>query len=333
MTLNFETDNIFYVPEGGMLRIFDLYDWRIFSLDVHNFRLYLNTRYRGDIKKKANEAYRRAIAKKTYSSQKKQIRPKLKEFFNSLEVASAPAKQNLLLQRIFAPQQANFWMRLSDSPLESFFPDDYQRRQPTPRPLNVLPLYGSLIFSTLGDYELMLPQEDYDQAFLLDVPPSTGISVSRLPADQLLPIDNEFCGSFGYSNKGNLITYTKSSEISTENLCCIPLYRIHDTLYATLYLHLQTPVKYDVIIKLPERVLPTLHNLFAEHGFHRIHERNGNTIYRRQDDVLHLYKNVAGRESLGRRFLVPFILLVQKNGTHNPDERSKLIDELALRFR
>ncbi len=317
-----------------MLRIYDLYDWRIFSLDVHNFRLYLNTTYRGDIKKKVNEAYRRAIAKKSHSSQKNKIQPKLKEFFNSLEVASAPAGQNPLLQRIFAPQQATFWMRLSDGPLESFFPDDYQHSQPTtPRPLNIFPLYGSLIFSTLGDYELMLPEEDYDQAFLLDVPPTTGISVSPLPADQLLPIDNEFCGAFGYSNKGNLITYTQSSEISTENLCCIPLYRIHDTLYATLYLHLQTPVGYDVIIKPPERVLPTLHNLFAEHGFHRIHEQKGNAIYRRQDDVLHLYENVAGRESLGSRFLDPFILLVQKNGTHNPAERSKLIDELALSFR
>ena len=65
MTLNFETDNIFYVPKGGMLCIFDLYDWRIFSLDVHNFRFYLNTTYLSDIKKKVNEVYRRAIAKKT----------------------------------------------------------------------------------------------------------------------------------------------------------------------------------------------------------------------------------------------------------------------------
>ncbi len=332
MTLNFETDNIFYVPEGGRLRIYDLYHWRIVSIDVHNFRLYLNTTYLADIKKKVTEAYRRSIAKRSHTSREEKVRSKLKEFFNSLEVASAPAEQNLLLQRIFAPQQATFWVRLSDGPLESFFPDDYQHSQPTPRTLNMFPLYGSLVFSALGDYEFTLPQEHYDQAFLLDVPPTTGITVCDLPADQLLPIDNEFCGSFGYSNKGNLITYTQSSEISTENLCCIPLYRIRSSLYATLYLHLQTSVKYDVIIKLPERVLPTLHNLFAEHGFHRIHEQNGNAIYRRQGDVLHVYENVAGKESLGSRFLAPFILLVQKNGTHHPGERSTLIDELALRF-
>ncbi len=332
MALNFETDNIFYVPEGGRLRIYDLYQWRIVSLDVHNFRLYLNTTYLADIKKKVNEAYRRSIAKKSHTSRKDKVQAKLKGFFNSLEVVSAPAEQNPLLQRIFAPQQATFWVRLSDGPLESFFPDDYQEIRPAPRAHNIFPLYGSLVFSALGDYEFRLPRERYDQAFLLDVPSTTGITVSDLPADQLLPIDNEFCGSFGYSNKGNLITYTKSSEMSTENLCCIPLYRIHNSLYATLYLHLQTPVEYNVIIKPRERLLATLHNLFAEHGFHRIHEQNGNTIYRRQDDVLHVYENVAGKESLSSRFLAPFILIVQKNGTHNPGQRSKLIDELALGF-
>lgn len=332
MTLNFETDNIFYVPEGRSLHIYDLYDWRIISLDVHKFRLYLNTTYLHDIKKKVSEAYRRSFAKRSLASQKEEVQTRLKEFFNCLELANAPAQQNLSLERIFAPQLATFWVRVSDSPLESFFSDDYQQSQPTTSPLNIIPLYGSLLFSALGDYELMLPQEDYDQAFLLDVPTTLGLTVSPLPADQLLPIDNEFCGSFGYSNKGNLITYTQSSEISKENLCCIPLYRIRNNLYVTLYLHLKTPVEYDIMVKPPEHALSTLHNLFAEHGFQRIYEEKGNAIYRRQDDVLHLYENVAGKESLGSRFFAPFILLVQKNGTHDPAERSKLIDELALSF-
>jgi hypothetical protein len=333
MTLNFETDNIFYVPRGETLHIYDLYHWRMLSLDVHNFRIYLNTTYLRDIKKKVSEAYRRAAARQSFASRKEQVESKLKAFFESVEKTTPPPEQNTLLQRTFAPQQVTLWAYLSDAPLESFFPEDYEQPKSAPRTHNFSPLYGALFFSTLGGYELMLPQEDYDQAFLLDIPSAAGITVSQILPDQLLPVESEFCGSFGYSNKGNLVTYTQSSQISPENLCCIPLYHFNNSLYATLYLHLKTPVEYDIMVRPPERVVPTLRNLFAEHGFQCILEQKGNAIYRRHDDVLHFYENVAGKESLGSRFLAPFIVLVHKNGTYDPGERSKLIDELGLNFR
>jgi hypothetical protein len=318
VTTNFDTDNIFYVPQQNQLRLFDLYGWRRVDLDVHRLNIFLNEPYLSRITEKLLEISDRCNVDKNIVA----------GFLAQIPVHHVQRSDAPVLLDVLEPQRLTFWARISDVPQESFALEDYELGDPKHVESFAIPLYGSFFFSSLQNYELNLPFEEGNEAFLLEIPRDDALAVNSLSAQDFLPILDEFCGYYGYSNRGNLVNYTMTGEIARDCLGCLPLFRIGDDLFATLYFHINTPVEHSLTISVPEDKIDAVLVPLKKMGFAICTERSGNWILSRGNDVIHYYANAAGKESLGSRFLAPFILVASADGNREPAARASLRNDI-----
>jgi hypothetical protein len=322
MTMNFGTDNIFYVPQHDQLHLFDIYHWRRIDFDVHRFNVFLDERYLWRINEKLLEIAERCEVDKDA----------LARFLAQIRTHHAERPDKSLLQEALQPQALTLWARLSDGPQESFAREDYEISDQTPFEAHQVPLYGSFFLSSLQGYELNLPFEEGNEAFVLEIPRNASAAVAALPTEGFLPILDEFCGYYGYSNRGNLVNYTMKGEISPDCLGCLPLFQIGDDLFATLYFHIGTPVNRGLTVSVPENGIDDVLAALKKSGFTICREQSENWILSRDRDVIHYYANAAGKESLGSRFLSPFFIVASSGGQLDPEPRAQLCDDLRKRL-
>lgn len=332
LTLNFGTDNIYFVPEGKSLRIFDIYHMRCRELDLTHWNLHFNSSEFNQIENALHEAgtrWEKSIKHKNTRTRGKQI---LQSFLQNFPNDSDPAQPCSDIQRLFSHQQITFWVRCSDTAQESFYAEDYPESSPVRTNKVSVPVMGSIFLSGIGDFELCIHENVIRGGFFLGFPEHTGIVGYPLPPDEILPLDEEFFGAFGSSGLGRIINLTHDSRISAENLCCTPLFRTGPHFYVTLYFHLVTKVDFDVLLRIPERKIAYMRSVLAELGFKLFFQYKENRVYRRKESVVHLYSNAVGKESFNHPFLSPFLLITLNEGSTDPSTRSKLMAEFLPRI-
>ena len=302
------------------------------EMDCAHWSLFYNTEGLPAIRNALKAALKRWEKHQKTTDRLKNGKQILDSLIASLPLRKFPTRNLLNLEKYFSPQEITFWVRCSDTPLESFFKEDYSAKKPTPEKTLSIPLVGSIHITAIGDFELSIPQEIESRGFFLEVPQDGGITTAPLPPDEILPLDEGFFGAWGSSAKGRLINLSHNAEVCEENLCCTPLHAIGSHYFATLYFHLRTKVEYDVVLRLSEKSLEYAYAHLTELGFKPLREYVGNTVFKRKDSIIHLYTNAAGKETLGARFLPPFLLITLNKGSTNPALRSRLMEELLPRF-
>ncbi len=332
MSLNFGTDNIYFVPEGERLSLFDVYNMRKVELDCAHWGLFYNKAKFPVIRKALNAALKRWEKHQKGPDETARGRQAVDSLIGALPLRKFPTRRFLNLEKCLSPQEITFWVRCSDTPLESFFEEDYTLRKPTPAHTLTVPVIGSIRLAAIGDFELSIPEVVEREGFFLEVSKENGIRIEMLPPEEMLPLDEGFFGAWGSSAQGRLINLTHDARVCEENLCCTTLHRIGSHYFATLYFHLRTKVEYNVVLKFSEKKLKYAYAHLEEIGF-RLHKESArNAVFKRGDSIVHLYANVAGKETLGARFLPPFLLVTLNEGSTDPATRSKLVKDLLPRF-
>jgi len=322
------------VPDGEKLAVYDIYNMRRLCLDIGSWAMFFNEAHQDRIGKEIDSARERW--EKHQQSRESIARGKeaIDAFLTDFPWQSYPRKSFPNVREIFHPQEITFWVRFSDTAQESFYMEDYHLPPTLPPQKGApVPVIGSVYLSSIGDYELNIHEEVLDQGFFLRIPPERGVTNAPLLCDEILPLDEGYFGAYSASEKGRIINLTHDAHISGENLCCTPLYRIGSHLFITLYFHLRTNVEYDVLLRFPERKIPYARALLSEIGFKRSSEHHQNEIYQREESLVHLYINAAGKESLGSFYLPPFFLVSSHEGSRDPATRSKLMEEFIPRFK
>lgn len=333
-SLNFGCDNIYYIPEGEPLRIYDLYNWRVLEVDTSRLNVFLNQNYLPAVKEKIYEA-RERFCQKEKGVNREALQEHIDKFLAGIRLKEIQGvdlrSTQAVVDSLFYPQSIRVWLRISDEPLESFFEEDYPERSSQPCPSTqsiMLPVNGSIYLGCVQEFETALPldTETGGFPFFLQMDREKTVRVVEISPFDFLPLIDDFCGAFGSSGRGNLINYTHHATLSQENLAAIPLYKVNDSFYATLYFSLTTKAEYDVMIRIPERQFANVFKTICKAGFQVVKEYAENYIFRRGDDVIHLYGGAVSKESLsGSRFLPPFILVVANDTNFSPEQRSKLL--------
>jgi len=228
--------------------------------------------------------------------------------------------------------RATFWVRISQEPVESFFPEDYPERPAAdPGAPVVLSTIGTVAFNAMGDTECELPSErphSFDLA-ALGADPIT--SVEPLAPDAPLPLLREYCGLNGSSNQGEMVTIDLHSQIPDASLAAIPIRREGTTRYDTLYLHLETmvgdrmpvfPFRHDQAARIAERL--------KESGFSPTRRSKRFSVWERGHDTIQLYRLLEGKESEGVPVLPSFCLATQADASSWWEDRVNLLEAVFL---
>lgn len=331
MTLNFGTDNVYYVPEGQPLIFFDIYNMRRLEFHIDRWGLFYNQAHMEYITNAVNSAQDIWCRHQSRNPATQGNLEKVQSFLRDFPRRPFPSKSPLDLKNIFSLQEITFWVRCSDIPLESFFEEDYSKHPVTIQGAGYTPLMGAIQLSSIGDYELDIHEGIETKGFFLEIPEGS-ITIAPLPPEEILPLDEGYFGAFGSSGNGHVINLTHESKVSEENLVCVPFQRIGEHYYATLYFHLGTEVKFDIIRRFHEKRLGFMRAAMSELGFKLVCDQNGNALYSRDNSHIHLYANATGKESTGSRFLRPFLLVTCHEGEDAPGKRSHLMEEIIPLF-
>jgi len=331
VTLNFGTDNVYYVPEGQPLIFFDIYNMRRLEFHIGRWGLFYNQARMEYITNAVNSARSVWSRHQGRNQETEGNLKKVQSFLSDFPRRPFPSTPPLDLKNIFSLRGITFWVRCSDTPLESFFEEDYNERPVTSGGAGYTPLMGAIQLSSIGDYELDIHEGIEPEGFFLEIPKGS-ITIASLPPEEILPLDEGFFGAFGSSGNGHVINLTHESKVSEENLVCVPFERIGEHYYATLYFHLGTDAEFDVIHRFHEKRLGFVRAAMSELGFKLVCDKNGNALYTRGNSHIHLYANATGKESAGSRFLNPFLLITCHEGESAPGKRSQLMEEIIPLF-
>lgn len=333
MTLNFGTDNIYYVPEGKPLAFYDIYHMRRLDFDLERWGLFYNKAHMKYIRDNVEAARDLWFKHQKKNPHVPQAMQKLSNFLDEMPARSFPSSQPFEMNAALSPAEISLWVRCSDSPQESFFEEDY-KEQGSAQEIGraSLPVIGALILSSIGDYELSIHNQVNKQGFFLEIP-EDGVVTSPLSPEEILPLDEGFFGAYGSSGEGRIINLSHESKVSEENLVCAPLYHIGADFFATLFFQLRTPVDFDVIKSFPENKLNFARSVLAELGFKLILDKYGNSLYQRGKSSIHLYSNAVGKETMGDAFLRPFYFIASHEGSLAPAKRAQLLKEIQPIFK
>ena len=333
MSLNFGTDNVYYVPEGEKLAFYDIYHMRRVGMDFSLWNVFYNNARIQYVKGEINNAWRRWSSTEKDPQSVEHARKTVHSFLEHLPVKRLSPRDQPDPTGILAPQDIYFWVKFSDRAVESFYPEDYPVKKRKTGKKASLPVIGSFYLSSIGDFELNIHEGVEERGFILEIPETGGIVIENLPPEQILPLDESFFGAFGSSGRGRVVNLSHDSSISRENMCCTPLHKIARDFFVTLYFHVATSVIYDVMLSFPEKSLTFIRALLGEIGFKPGPDHGGNRVYSRGQTHVQLYSNAAGKETLGSRFLKPFLLVTSYENSTDPSDRSKLMEELIPRLK
>ncbi len=321
MSLNFEGDNIFYVPEGQMLTFYDIFKMRKIFFNISKFRVHINQLREDIINERVAETLE--IIKEESISKYEEKMGKMKSFLGNLSYFDE--RQIVLTDPKTLTQflDITFWVRISDIPLETYFDEDYLDEMDSEGDYFNLPTVGGIPLSSLGDFEMNFFDNEFD--IILQIPKRDGIIVKPLDVYEFLPIIDEFCGYFGTSNKGNLVNYDLSGKIAKENLCCSPISKKGTNLFQSLYFQIKTEEKFNLTLNVkPDKAIRVLKQM----GFEAIKEDERAMIFGRDEDVIHLYSGLPGVEYSDFPIVPTFLIAMQAKGSLEPNDRELLIREM-----
>jgi len=334
-SIHFGAENLIFVPERRDLRVFDLYHWRVMTLPVHSVRLRLRADAADRVRQSVREAAAAYLKTPDGRSRESSIEAAADRFLRGVVEGAlqpeAPLAPPKWLEDRLAPARLTLWVRVSDAPLESYFEEDYDQPPESFESALGFPLFGSLVLSELGEAEIALPELGPEAGFQLGLPSPDSLRVDAIDPMEPLPILGEYCGKDGSSNQGHAATYNLQGRIAREKLGCVPLHRIGQGAFATLYLHLEFEPECDVLVRIRGKRLATARRTILSLGYSLAADAARFQIWEREGarDVLHLYTDIPGRESVMMPWINPFVLAAKASGGFDPAERSKLIGQLV----
>ncbi len=324
MSLNFGTDNIIYIPEGGRLNIFDVYRWERRTLDVQRSTVRLRSsameRLKKEIARCVKDLDKHAETRSALVENKVALKAFLKDLTESeVNTITVP----------FAPQTESdmtWWVRLSDHPVESFHSEDYEETTDgLASELFARRLYGSCSITAGEQHEIPFPAEGDKAAFEWLAP---FMECESIDPTEPLPIAREFCGASGVSAFGNSVNIDTKGELAATHLGCCPIRIIGGGTFATLYFSMLSDVRARVMSQLTAGWLDRIPELLKQSKFQEYPSGMNWRIFERNGDVVHVYENLEGKESAGYLTMPPFLLVASAGGDPSPQLRELLLDSI-----
>lgn len=324
-TLGFGTENLVFVPAGEQLFIFDIYAWRFIRFDVLNLYVRMKPFALEGLGTQLDSAVKSIRKRGAQSKKADDHEAAAVSFLRSLQ--KNPANQISATAAVANVPGFSPWIRLTDKPAETFFPEDYEEAGNYDGPVVAVPLYGNCHIEEMGDHEVPFPGSGEEAAFELLVP-NQGIVSSAMAKDELLPLVDEYCGASGVSSHGNSVNITLQAQLSANHLGCVPLRRVGESVFATLYFNMNTEPAAQVIAPLERQPFLNAGKLLLKSRFHIHAEHKNCQMFVRDGDCVHIYHDVEGLEASGIRTMPPFIIVVTAGGTADPQERGELLKSI-----
>jgi hypothetical protein len=328
MSLSFGTENLIFVPEGGRLRVWDLHSGLRLELDTRHGSARLRPRglemATGEITLAVAELQRNRATRANAA----RYQVDAARVLDSLGTAPG-AEPRRVLPAFPAGFGATWWIRLSDAPVESFFPEDYAEADALSGPPVALPVYGSLHVKCLEDLDVPLPIREDEAPLWLLLPERGGYGLAPFDPLEPLPLTAEFCGSGGVSARGNSVNLRLDARIATEHQGCTPLREVAPGILATLYFHLESSDDPAVCARLASKHVAVVRGTLADSGFRVAAEGPDWTILERKGYAVHLYDGLEGRESAGVPRLPAFLYVASASGSNEPAARADLLQQIV----
>lgn len=327
----FGTEDLVFVPEEGALILDDVYHWRRVRIDVRQIGLRIRStafeeivdRVRGALKLMEKSERHRAEWGRLNSHADAVLR----------DLAPLSGSGDIVYTGVLATEtgadHATWWVRISDKPAESFFPEDYDRPLTTATGnFTGFQTFGSVNLDGLEGLEVALAGDDEDgMPFTLEVP-AKALTVGPMPTSEALPLVREFCGVHGVSAHGCTVNVDARGDVAASHQFCTPLGRISECLYATLYVHYAIKPGPAIMGRIPDaRVLEVAAMLERSH-FKMIGEGPTHRIYEREGDFIHLYSGLQGRESENQAVVPSLLVVAAADGVHDIEPRSDLFEAI-----
>lgn len=340
MSLLFGTDNIVFVPPGGALQVFDVQRWRVHRIDTKHSLLRMRPEgyaIFAPALKAALDALRNSprFRDRIAEAEKAAV-----AHLATLDVPTIPAGGRIMgvgaiHDELDAPRLLA-WARVTDEPAESFAEEDYDEHEGRRGVgLHCHPVYGSIALSRFDDFELALPERGDGSAFALDVPAEKGLAGGEPHPFEPLPLVDEYCGARGASSRGCTVNIEPRAELAAEHMAATPLCRIGPSLFATLYFHLSAiPDAPPVLQRLKRPELAAVEEVLRRSHFEAASTGPMWRIWRRGDeDSVHCYFDLPGKESEGLLSVPPFALVARAGGGTDIEERADLLEALLSPLR
>ncbi|MCB2154501.1 hypothetical protein KQI84_06415 [bacterium] len=322
MSLGFGTDNVTFVPEGDRLRIWDVYNWRKIVVDVHRLYARMQTdaynQLQLEVASYLNEVAKDEKQAELYNHADKMLKALATPFGPTPAQAPTPA----------TGEPAIWWVRLSDTPVESFFEEDYEDAFDFDGPATGHLVYGNLTLNDLEGLEVPFPAQGAEAAFQLLVPSADGISIESIAEDEPLPLVDEYCGSQGVSAHGNSVNLDFEARIVADHMGCCPVRKLSDGLYMTLYFHLALKPEERIATRLSSRRYKAVAKALLESDFEEIQTGPRWRIFERKGYVVHLYRGLEGKESAGHSEMPPFVVMGAAGENSTPTVRADLLEQI-----
>lgn len=334
----FGTDDLIYVPEGGKLSLYDVYWWRRLELDVRRAGLrmkasafdFLSGRMRGTLE----------IVRE--SERLRDMAPKVEENVNTM-VRDLAARSGALAgidPGNFSTEcrnpSAKMWVTLSDLPAETFHGDDYERSADCDGVFTPFHTYGNVKVAQLDSLEVAISGEEEEVGelpFSIDFPGKDGITLTAPSPLEPLPLVEEFCGVHGASSRGNTVNIDTHGKIPDYHQFCTPLGTLGNHLYCTLYFYLAFSPQARVAGPIRPERLQNFPELMERSGFQVASQGSKHQIFQRNGDVIHLYRDLDGKETEGVPTMQPLLVVACAGGLFDPMQRSELFDAILESLR
>jgi hypothetical protein len=329
MSFNFGDSNVYIVPPKGVLKFYDLYRWQLTFMDIHRTRIMLDKGVEDELERDLSD-YLGSNGWGEVRAYSKRHGERLRSFFKGVEYGSLGVGG----QGQDADQaQISFWAYVTDHPAESFKRRHYLPHPPElPTDVTSIPVGVRFFEGLKRNREAIWDSKTYPGRMEI---PSGGLTSRPIGEEELLPIWGEYCGYFGRSKRGNVVSYTYIGKVADESMCATPLYRSGRNNYYTLYFvspprHIDYPVSphpraiEEVSMNLYGEDRRNVLHLLEEDGF-PVTTRFKNKAYalRRGGDVLHYYPSPKSCE--------PFLIVASHRGSFDPRGREELLSAIGER--
>jgi hypothetical protein len=333
----FGTEDLVFVPQDGVLILDDVYNWRRIKFDVHHFGLRLRSvafdevvdRVRGATKlmeKSTRHEKDMAALQARADAAVRDLAP--------LSGAGEVAYTGDLRVETRSPE-ATWWVRISDHPAESYFPEDYDRTLGhAPGEFTCFQTFGSVVLDGLEGLEVaMAGDEDEGLPFVIEVPNRAGIARFTMPTAEPLALIHEFCGVHGVSANGRTVNVDSRGDIVASHQFCTPLGRVGTTLFATLYIHYRTDPGPPVMGRVPDARILEVAATLERSSFTLVSEGPTHRLYERAGDVVHLYSGLPGHEAEGQPTVPSLLVVAAAEGSIEIEGRAALFDAIRESMR
>ncbi len=326
-----ETSNIIYVPEDRNLTIYDIYNWKKIEIPVHQMGMRVRPHALEEISDSLRSALDRCRQSDKFAEEAESLTAETEALLKSLAEKSGYAKGQFTinLEQLISPAVAKQWITLSDTPEESFFEEDYETPLQSDTEIEVLETYGNLRVNALDQFDLDLPShEEEGNPFALDIPRKNSIKISDINASTPLPLIDEFCGAEGVSSSGNTVNIDTFGKVTEDHTFKAPIGRLGKSWYVTLNFYLGIEKKAEVCRSVTLANMPRIVDLLEKSNFEVKGKGDMFRIFERDEDIVHLYIGLPGKESLGATEVPPFVLVARAGGEADPLIRSELLEAI-----